>query len=240
MNSFSSLIPFDDALRLEALHQYQHLSTLGEEFFDDLVCLTAKLFGAPIALVSFVEKDTVLFAGNVGLPGAKRVARHESLCSVAILHEETTVFESLADDPCVLVDPGVGQSLNLQFYAGHPLRTAEGHAIGSLCVIDRRARAFSASETKLLTSLAKVVMHLLELRARMAHAAEAAQTLWEEIYSRIIPPLARLQTLAELSGRHEIPDTTVVRFYHKAVREETTLIARILNEEVLASQSRLR
>ncbi|MDF7814830.1 GAF domain-containing protein [Hymenobacter sp. YC55] len=238
MSSFSSLIPLNDVARLEALHQYQHLSVFGEELFDDLVHLTAKLFMAPIALVSLVEKDTVQVISFAGIPDSERIGRHESLCSVAILHEGTTVFESLADTPCPLIDPWVIECLNLQFYAGHPLRTPRGYAIGNLCIIDYRARAFSKLERKLLASLAKVVMHLLELRALMGQDAEVA-ALWSTIYHRVLPPLTRIQTLAELSSRHEDPDTTVVHFYRKAVCEEAALMACILKEEVHASLARL-
>ncbi len=229
------MIPGDDDIRLEALNQYQHLSALGGELFNDLVQLTAKLFAAPIALVSLVEKETVHLASYVGHSGVERIGRHESLCSVAILNQATTVFESLSDDPCVLIDPWIIKSLNLQFYAGHPLRTSQGHAIGSLCVIDRRARAFSVPEQNLLASLAKVVMHLLNLRACLAQDPQTAPALWSGIYSRIISPLTRIQTLAELICRHENPDTTVVQFYHKAVRDETALIACILNEETVTA-----
>lgn len=235
MSSFSSLIPVDDKVRLLAVRQYRHLSTQGKELFDDLVGLTAKLFAAPIAVVSLVEKAIVRVVGITGVPDAASVGRHESLCSVTILHEGTTVFESLADDPCKLIDPWVIECMKMQFYAGHPLNNLQGYAIGSLCVIDFRARAFSTSEQKLLASLTKVVMYLLELRALMAQDEVASPAIWSAINRRITPPLTRIQTLAELGCRHENPDTTVIRFYRKAVREETALIARILKEEVLAS-----
>jgi GAF domain-containing protein len=234
MSSFSSLIPVNDEFRLEAVHQYRHLSVQGEELLDDLVNLTAKLFAAPIAVVSLVEKETIRVVGITGTPDGASVARYESLCSVTILRERTTVFESLTDAPCSLVDPWLIECLNLQFYAGHPLCTPQGYAIGSLCIIDFRARAFSVSDQKLLASLAKVVMRLLELRVIMAQNVLAAPAKWSAINRRITPPLARIQTLAELRGRHEDPDTTVIHFYRKAVREETALIARILKEEVLA------
>ena len=132
MTTDSALVPANDAARLAALSRYQQLSTPGEEMFNNLVGLTAKLLAAPIALVSLVEQDSVFFLGNVGLPGAERVARHQSLCSVAVLDEETTVFENLSERPCALVDASVSRALNLEFYAGHPLRTADGYHIGSV------------------------------------------------------------------------------------------------------------
>ena len=227
-----NLIPADDQARLQALGRYQHLSNLGEPFFNELVRLTAKLFAAPIALVSLVEERTVLFAGNVGLPGAERVARDISLCSVAILQEETTVFENLTEQPCTLTDPFLLRALHLNFYAGHALRTTDGHAIGSLCVIDRRARTFSADEQALLASLAAVTMEVFELRAAMAQDPHVAPALWEAIYARIMPSLHRLNTLAELNLWEETADTPAAVAYSQSQYEETTRIVDALHQEI--------
>ncbi|UOQ52497.1 GAF domain-containing protein [Hymenobacter cellulosivorans] len=160
----SSLIPSNEEDRLLALSRYQVVGTAPESLFDDLAALTAKLFRAPIALVSLVEEDSVWFKANFGLPDAGRVHRSESLCSVAVLHDEVTVFESLSANPCTLIEPTVQQALRLEFYAGHPLQTADGFNIGSLCVIDHQVRDFSADEQELLRQLATTVMLLLELR----------------------------------------------------------------------------
>lgn len=158
-----SLIPSNEEDRLLALSRYQVVGTAPESLFDDLAALTAKLFRAPIALVSLVEEDSVWFKANFGLPDAERVRRAESLCSVAVLHDKTTVFESLSTHPCTLIEPTVQQALHLEFYAGHPLQTPDGFNIGSLCVIDHQARAFSPDEQELLKQLATTVLLLLEL-----------------------------------------------------------------------------
>ena len=118
------LAPNEDR-RLAALQAYQ---VAGDApFFDEFVRLTGKLFQAPIALVSLVESDTVWYRGNAGLAEVPaRVPRQESLCSVAVLSDEITVFPDLADRPCALIDPAAVDALGLRFYAGFPLRTPAG------------------------------------------------------------------------------------------------------------------
>lgn len=158
------LIPSNEEDRLLALSRYQIVGTAPESLFDELTTLTAKLFNAPIALISLVAADSVWFKANFGLPDATSVKRTESLCSVAILSQEATVFENLHEQPCALIDPQVMQALNMNFYAGQPLRTPDGFNIGALCVIGREARTFSPDEQQLLHYLATTVMLLLELR----------------------------------------------------------------------------
>jgi hypothetical protein len=234
-----NLIPADDEARWRALGRYQQLSTLGEPLFNELVRLAAKLFAAPIALVSLVEEHSVSFPGNVGLPEAERVARNISMCSVAILQEETTVFADLKAEPCTLTDPFLVRALNLQFYAGHALRTADGFAIGTLCVIDRQPRPFSAKEGALLESLAAVVMQVFELRAAMAEDPAVAPALWETMYARIEPSLLRINTLAELTQWEETPNTPSALAYRVSQYEEATHIADTLRQEMSAALLRL-
>ena len=234
-----NLIPTNDEARLQALGRYQQLSTLGEPLFNELVRLAAKLFAVPIALVSLVEEHSVSFPANVGLPEAERVARNISMCSVAILQDETTVFANLKEQPCTLTDPFLVRALNLQFYAGHALRTPDGFAIGTLCVIDRQPRPFSAMEEALLASLAAVVMQVFELRAAMAEDPSVAPALWEAIYARIEPSLLRINTLAELTKWEETLDTEAALAYRVSQYEEATHIADTLQQEMSAALVRL-
>ncbi|MEJ7662975.1 MAG: GAF domain-containing protein [Hymenobacter sp.] len=148
--------------------------------------LAAKLFNVPIGIIAFVEEEDVRFGLNYGLDRAMdRVNRWETLCSVAMLHEETSVFENLRDRPCDLINPGLVQRLNLGFYAGSTLRTREGYSIGVLCVIDHKPRPFSPAEAELLERLAAVVMSLLDLRLQLLQEPTWNQQLWAGIYERI-------------------------------------------------------
>ena len=107
--NYPALIPSYEHQRLEALQPYQVLGTPGQELFNDFVSIVAKLFDMPIALVSLVRADDVVFIGNEGLPDALVVPREDSMCSVAILNDGLTVYEDVATRPCDLVNPFVSQ-----------------------------------------------------------------------------------------------------------------------------------
>jgi GAF domain-containing protein len=200
------LLASNEDQRLAALQAYQ--ITGDAPFFDEFVRLTGKLFQVPIALVSLVEADTVWFRGNAGLDEApKRVPRGVSLCSVAMLSDETTMFMDLADKPCSLIDPAAVDALGLRFYAGFPLETAFGHAVSTLCVIDRKSRFLEPEEAELLRELAAVAVLLLDLQAVLARTRAEAPALWGDIYGPIVNSIGRLDTLAELWKGEEAPDT---------------------------------
>lgn len=192
---YPDLIPSFEHERLEALQPYQVLGTPGQGLFNDFVGVVARLFDAPIALVSLVRADDVVFIGNAGLPEAPTANRADSMCSVAILQDGLTVFEDLATQPCLLVNPFAAQQMQLRFYAGQALRTPAGQPIGSLCVIDRRPRQLSPAEGELLTALALVAQDLLELQARPGTSAAA---LRERLDGPLTESLTRLTTLASL------------------------------------------
>jgi GAF domain-containing protein len=176
-----------------------------DETFAELVRLTAKLFHVPIGIIAFVEEEEVRFGLNYGLaPDMDRVNRWETLCSVAMLRDEISVFEDLREYPCDLINPMLVQRLNLGFYAGCALRTAEGHSIGVLCVIDHKPRQFSPAEADLLQRLAGAVMSLLDLRLHLLQQPTWNQQLWASVYARIDASITRLGTLAGLPG-HETP-----------------------------------
>ncbi|GAA4010989.1 hypothetical protein GCM10022408_24120 [Hymenobacter fastidiosus] len=195
-----SLIPTHEEDRLRALSRYQIVGTAPESLFDELTALTAKLFGAPIALISLVAEGSVWFKANFGLPGAERVAGSESLCSVAILHDQATVFEDLPNRPCTLIEPRVLEELQLKFYAGQPLKTSDGFNIGALCVIDRHARTLSADELELLKQLAATVMLLLELRRAGNPSAAPTEQAWDKPYPTVSPLIHSLTLLAEIGS----------------------------------------
>jgi GAF domain-containing protein len=226
-----SLIPANDALRLQALAPYLTLGSTPDPVFTEMGRLTAQLFAVPIALVSLVEKDSVWFTVNEGLPGHERVARQESMCSVAILQEETTIYEDLRAEPCRLTDPQVAETLHLRFYAGHPLLTAEGHAIGTLCVIDRQPRTLSLPELRRLQTLAAIVMKMLDLRVRLQQQAAPASALWLGLYVQLEESLNRLTTLRELASWEENSHTAAAVGYQQSIEEEADRILRVLDEQ---------
>jgi len=230
--TFSGLIPFNEQERLRALAPYRVLGTAPDAVFDEVVRLTAKLFDVPIALVSLVDEGSVWFKANFGLAGAERVARSESICSVAILQEHTTVYNDLVAEPCQLTKPGVAEALQMRFYAGHPLRDAQGYAIGALCIIDRQPRQLSAAEQQRLQDLAHVVMRMLELRLALHQHPEHTSATWVSLYDHLDTSLNRLDTLAELARWEESPATPAALSYQQLREEEISRVTYLLNQQV--------
>jgi GAF domain-containing protein len=224
-------LPLSESQRLQALRPYQLYSTMDDESFSELVRLAAKLFRVPIGIIAFVEAKEVRFGLNYGLePGMDRVSRWETLCSIAMLQEETSVFENLHDQPCDLINPGLVHQLHLGFYAGAALRTKEGFPIGVLCIIDQKARSFSQREALVLEQLAAVVMSLLDLRLHLLQQPSWNQLLWQSIYTRIEASISRLEALANLPDRHELKDQFT------ASQEMLRIIA-VLAEQIQALHS---
>ena len=233
------LLDPNESQRLAALQAYQIAGDA--PFFDEFVRLTGKLFQVPIALVSLVESDTVWFRGNAGLPEAPaRVPRGGSLCSVAVLSDETTMFQDLADRPCTLIDPTAVDALGLRFYAGFPLLTPAGEAVGTLCVIDRQPRFLEPEEAVLLRELADVALRLLNLQVALAASPAPAPALWPALHLAIADSIGRLDTLAELRKGEAAPDTPAALNYQAARRKEASDIATTLQQQIQAAIQHLQ
>lgn len=231
------LTPLDEALRLQALRPYQLFNTMRDETFAELVRLAAKLFNVPVGIIAFVEEEEVRFGLNYGLaPELDRVNRWETLCSVAMLHEEISVFEDLNAEPCDLINPTLVQRLNLGFYAGSALRTPDGYPIGVLCVIDHKPRQFSPAEADVLQRLGTVVMSLLNLRLHLLQQPTWNQQLWASVYARIDTSITRLEALAARAGQETQPDSATAQACQASTHAETLQVIDVLTKHIQALQ----
>ncbi len=164
-NSFGRpIIPENEGLRIKALEYYNLLNNLPDGYFNNLAHIIATTFNAPVALISIVKEELVFFKGNSGMEGIEEVDRGESLCSLAILNHEPTVFEDALNEPCLLTNPNVVGAFGLRFYAGAPITTTDGFNLGTVCIIDREPRDFSENEKEILVQFAENAMHELEMR----------------------------------------------------------------------------
>jgi serine phosphatase RsbU (regulator of sigma subunit) len=144
--------------RLQALAGLNVLDTPREQRFDRIVRLAARLLGAPTALISLVDEDRQFHKAEVGFGGRTEIPRSQSFCSHAIEHPDRplVVTDPLGDER-FRDNPLVTQEGGIRFYAGQPLHSPAGVAVGALCVVDSETREISQDELDLLRELADLV-----------------------------------------------------------------------------------
>ncbi|MBN3806566.1 sensor domain-containing diguanylate cyclase [Paraburkholderia sp. Ac-20336] len=145
--------PSNESARLDALRALHILDTSPEERFDRLTRLARRLFGVPIAVVSLVDANRQWFKSCVGL-AASETSRDVSFCAHAILGDEILLVPDTLSDERFRDNPFVIDEPNIRFYAGCPLRVANGSKVGTLCLIDVKPRELDAEERALLRDLA--------------------------------------------------------------------------------------
>ncbi|WP_197277312.1 PAS domain S-box protein [Sphingomonas profundi] len=163
-----------EADRLAALSRYGILDTPPEPAFDDAVALVKTICRVPIALVSFVAAQRQWFKARIGVD-AHETALDTSVCALAIRQGEPFVIEDLAADPRTAGMSLVTGAPHIRFYAGMPLVTGDGHALGSLCAIDTAPRpgGLDAEQLAALRAVARQVVALIELRCAVGQRDRA-------------------------------------------------------------------
>jgi anti-sigma regulatory factor (Ser/Thr protein kinase) len=171
-------MPADEAARLAALHEHDILDTEPERSYDDLTLLASHICGTPMALLTLVDADRQWFKSRVGLT-IMETSRAISFCTHAIQHRDVMVVPDARDDARFRDNPQVTGHPHIRFYAGAPLVTRDGHALGTLCVVDRVARTLTPGQLEALDALRHQAEAQLELRRTVielqrAHAEQAA------------------------------------------------------------------
>lgn len=165
-------VPDNDQARLAELYRYEILDTLPEEAFDRLTALAALTLNAPIALVTFVDRDRHWFKSQVGFPVAE-LPRENGFCGHTIMNDEIMVVPDATEDVRFADDPAVTGPAAIRFYAGAPLTLPSGFRLGTLCIMDNRPRpdGLSQRESEILLSLTALVVREIEYRQEFVNEA---------------------------------------------------------------------
>lgn len=175
--------------RLDALMRYGVLDTPPEEAFERLTRLTKRAFGVSMSTMSFIDGHRQWFKSEQGL-GACETDRTPAFCNVTIQQPAALIIPDATADERFAANPFVVGEPHVRFYAGFPLRSPDGHAIGTLCAFDPRPREFSRQDDETLADLGGLAMELLELR-RQALAAGSGHPASEAAVPQLAKEFAR-------------------------------------------------
>ncbi|MDY7090584.1 MAG: GAF domain-containing sensor histidine kinase [Actinomycetota bacterium] len=165
-------LPDNEIDRLAALYSLDILDSAPEQDFDDIVALASKVCGTPMSLVTLLDTDRQWFKARVGTEETG-TDRDISFCAHAILGRDLMVVPDATKDPRFADNPQVTCDGGVRFYAGAPLVTTDGFALGTLCVVDNEPRRLDGEQLQALRALARQVTLQMELRR---HAVALANT----------------------------------------------------------------
>ncbi len=153
--------------RIKALRSYEILDSLPQQDYDDITQLASEICNTPISLISFIDAERQWFKSSYGIQIAETSKEH-AFCARAILKpDEVMIVEDATKDARFKNNPFTTGEPQVVFYTGVPLVNDEGHALGTLCVIDNKPKTLTASQVRALKSLANQVMAQLELRRKV-------------------------------------------------------------------------
>ncbi len=189
---------YDEAASLQALQRYGILDTPMEPAYDDLAGIAAHVCEAPVALISLLDSHRQWFKASVGLP-LRETPLDQSVCRYAVRQPGVFIVPDLAKDARFAHFSIVTQENPLRFYAGAPLVTPDGYALGTLCVLDHRPRHLSQKAQDMLCALARQVIRLLELKR--ANDRQGQMLVELEEARRQMAVLAHTDVLTGLANR---------------------------------------
>jgi diguanylate cyclase (GGDEF)-like protein len=181
--------------RLEALDRLDAVDAPRDEAFDGIVRLIKTIFDVPIAIVSVLDAHRQLYKASLGL-AAEEQERRNTFCTHAILSPHATVVPDATLDPRFADNPHVTGESHIRFYAGAPLKTSDGHNIGTVCAIDTRPRDFTERDVAILEDLAALAIEHLETR-RLAEVDGLTGVLSRRAF------LTQGARAIALAGRHQ-------------------------------------
>jgi diguanylate cyclase (GGDEF)-like protein/PAS domain S-box-containing protein len=173
--------PENETLRLAVLQRLAILDTPPEAEFDRVARLAARILHVPVAMVTLIDQDRQWLKAKVGVTFSE-TPREQAFCSHAILQRDALVVGDAGQDPRFHDNPLVTGPPHIRFYAGQPLHSRDGLALGTLCVTDTQPRVPSEDDLQALRDLAHIAEQALQAReamllSRQLHAEDAQASL---------------------------------------------------------------
>ena len=203
-------LPSNEFSRIKALLNYQILDTLPEDSYDDITLLASEICNTPMAAVSLIDSTRQWFKSKVGLT-IPETARENAFCAHAILQPDITIVSNAQADERFVDNPLVTGEPWIRFYAGAPLITPSGEALGTLCVIDQTQRTLTETQIDSLRALSRQVMAQLELRRHIG-LHEQNQRMLKDYQDKLERMNARLQ---KQSVTDDVTGFNNTRFLHQ-------------------------
>lgn len=182
MDSTIPILPPDERERLEALRRYGAFGLLRAAVFDDISRLAAFICRTPISLITLIDTNRQWFLSQSGIEACE-TSREASFCAHALVGTEMLIVEDAKTDARFARNVMVTGEPFIRFYAGTPLLTPDGYALGTLCVVDCVPRTLSPEQKDTLRSLSRLVMTQLE----MARLKRELHTLQQSFAPRPAP-----------------------------------------------------
>lgn len=214
--------------RIEILQKYEILNTPPDSNFDGITKLAAQLLNVPISVVSLVDTDRIWFKSKFGLE-LSEISRDEGFCASAIKGDDFYIVEDARKDARTQKNSLVTGDFGLQFYSGVPLKTKEGHNLGTLCVMDKKPRKLSSAEREILKSLAELVMNQIELQLEtkiaIRHHHEVLSTTAHDLKN----PVSIMPLLADLIMENK-ENPTAIDDISKQIKDAGRRMAKTIND----------
>lgn len=191
--------------RLGAVNRYLKEDLRNLKNLDDIVNMVSKICESPIAYISLIDDIHQTLIAKTGID-VNIVARGETFCSDTIQQNDMVVINDASQHPKYKSSPYVKGEPNIRFYAGMPVRTLDGHNIGTICVIDSKPKSLNSYQLESLKMLSNHVIYLLELRVALnmvndqKQIMESSENMLKEKYTA---QNKQLQSLASVMS-HQI------------------------------------
>ncbi len=224
-------VPGNEQERLSALQHYDIIDTASEAIFDDLLALAAEVFEAPILILSLVDAESVFFKASIGIASGKRIKRHRSPFALNIVDEKVLVIEDIATAGQLDRDSDFLTTHTLRFYAGAPLLTADGLAIGTFSIMDTQPRHFAEPQQRMLAGFARTAMNQLELR-------RSANSTLEESNALNLSLANMQQRLIDLNGELEATNEQLTETNGQLNKSYDVTV--LLNKNLKKNEQRLK